>query len=460
MRRRQRGLRKTKPSLLLRWLGERNPVVHLALGAFLGAMIPVVGSLFLSRQNTVMAATLYAFVVAFLVAVARLSERATDFGIYIDCWPSESRFSDGHNVQAHLDESTREYYRIQVPLPDRPTDAEGPLFEAAALLEAICRDALSRKIGQARVEVFPVARDHMAFLLGQQLGPTLSAATVSITGRTDFFSLQRNQAKWGPTALVHPRWRHEPTLPILAIGGTRLHIVSHRRLPQEWQRERCEVGHDKDACCREFVAGQGDGFRPVVVRKEADVEELRIIGETVLSRHGGHRSPMTIRLNCGQAVAFALGLASIPGSHLGVQYYDKDTRTWTGSSLDWQKWWYYLDCDHVADEMDAAIVHGGAPCLVDKSLSLSQEVDRICDYARCHGGMIEFRGGDQVIVVSRWQIDWSSAWKTGGWDWSIGMGLDLATAHAALAIAKRRGRRRIVQLGDGVREPFQESEFT
>lgn len=111
--------------------------------------------------------------------------------------------------------------------------------------------------------------------------------------------------------------------------------------------------------------------------------------------------------------------------------------------------WYFLDLDRIGDRIDVASASGCLEQLRREAHSVTQEVERLKAWAKAQGATIEFAAGGSFLISSAHPIDWSQCGtSTDNWSFSVGAGSDAHTAHAALAIAKRRGRGKVVQLSD------------
>lgn len=172
--------------------------------------------------------------------------------------------------------------------------------------------------------VAPVAPDHIGFLLGYQSSCDLMGIEITIWGRVTQTDL--NRAIWGGLLNVnnssHARVFDGTEQSSLSPAPTLAHVVSPLRIPLSYHSDT-----------KRFVADNSDPCLLIEIHGESAQE--RII-ETAIKIRAAARfalgqpshPTLSIRLNCGQAIAFALGLLVAGSGIYQVEYFDKPSQEW------------------------------------------------------------------------------------------------------------------------------------
>jgi hypothetical protein len=114
------------------------------------------------------------------------------------------------------------------------------------------------------------------------------------------------------------------------------------------------------------------------------------------------------------------------------------------SKRDGHEWVIIADGDDVGQLLDAAAAANEETVLVRTSHLIDDARDQLARWLRMHGGVVLLSAADTVVARGSGDLpDLSDAPKLRP-TWSIGLGRDLSTAHAALAVAKASGKNRWV----------------
>lgn len=112
--------------------------------------------------------------------------------------------------------------------------------------------------------------------------------------------------------------------------------------------------------------------------------------------------------------------------------------------------WFCGDLDSVGESLDSCAATNDLVRLLQYSELITATVASMAEWIRSHKGIVHLAIADELIFQAPTDLDWSAApISDTNWTWSFGAGSSLAEAHAALAIAKRRGGKLIVSVSPG-----------
>lgn len=263
--------------------------------------------------------------------------KSTDFGICVVAWESATPF-DGHvSLSEGIGMASRSWCPLEM---DLPADAPAPpswLMHLTSEMDRICHAATRTPIGDPRLAIAPATRDHCAFFLGQSLRASLVDVAVGVWGRTAV-SEDRSKATWGHRFDIEPsshkrvftRMDASPAVvpPQLDETCRGIMVISPRRVPAPyWSDGAPDIG--------KYVLEHGAGYALVKLSEDLDslpgepemIRAAMKVQACARSVSGGSHVPL--RLVCGEAEAFALGLLVGPLCPFQVE-------VWAGAG--WKRW--------------------------------------------------------------------------------------------------------------------------
>lgn len=261
------------------------------------------------------------------------SRRArTDAGICLIAW------RDAYENEVPLVESllraSRAWEFVKCGLPHSHDDRSEWLDSRSHIITRVGDNAEAAFLGKSRLSVAISTRDHVAFLIGWKAFPRLGPLSLDIWGKDRFTG--KTTAPFSRTLRLDSSHRLEalmlePPQAGLAPDSV-MHVISPRRVPEKWWPA---LGEPTPQEVRRFVSEGSTGSCALLV-EEGDIRSLVICAATIraciLSSSTGEPDaiPPKIRLNCGEAIAFALGVLVANSGPVTIEAFE---------GQEWSAWW-------------------------------------------------------------------------------------------------------------------------
>ena len=315
------------------WLSRHDLLISLLIASSVGSALGLATDQLID-PNRLRTAPL-AFVsslLGLLILVSFLARNySTDSGLCLVAWPSGSRFEDHKNIREAIEFDARRWESREYVVPVSIVQTAHWIDEIQSILSSIITSTLQAHVGTARLAIVPAMPDHAAFALGLKLHHLLVGAEATIWGRVA--SIGPERAAWGSVLAVD-----KGTWDTVFDGGARdidgvgsmVHVVSARRIPRT---ERASALHPTRREMLDYVRSNSPGARLTEIDQYRVSESITnaAIAIRAMGRARLGNSPdsgLTIRLTCGEAPAFALGMLVAGMGVFNIEYFDKNSKGW------------------------------------------------------------------------------------------------------------------------------------
>lgn len=260
-----------------------------------------------------------------LIVLSR--SHSTGTGLCLASWQGPEGFHDWANVQEATQRDAREWELRDLP----PPPIGGATYrqwrrDVSHLFQAVCQSAALKSTGSMQLAIVPAAPDHVSFLLGRLAAPLLVGVNVHVWGRLD--TNKDNRSSWNNLLDLRPGAVSDQMVRMKTPRGTLVHVIAPRRLPGQ----RAHGQSESDRVGAYLSQQPGDSLPLIVGDKNEDLIHAAslIRSSAVDAMEDG--CVVTVRLTCGEAFSFALGVVTL-GYPVRLESFDKKRGTWVEQAL-------------------------------------------------------------------------------------------------------------------------------
>lgn len=262
---------------------------------------------------------------------------STDFGLCVMAWEAGTTFAERTPLSVALRAKTRRWIPLEFDLPDAVPLPWHRLEGMFAEADKSCTMAGRHLIGAPRIAVVPATRTHCGFALGRSMRSQIADFSVEIWGRV-VMSDDHNRVRWGKRLILTPRhhaavFNLVPAPLVVGAGVARgILVVSPRRIPMDyWDKKTGTpdvaryVDENRDGCLV-VVASAGVDRNP----DSHDIVMAAVMCRSYARaiRRAGPTNRVALRLVCGEAESFALGLLIGSLCEFDLEVWSKVRREW------------------------------------------------------------------------------------------------------------------------------------